>query len=179
MAGHSSDRLLGIRDGFLRYFHDGLDRTVSVAVVPQAMEEAPVGLLLSDEEIVHCARERAQEIEGKLGGSYHFYIASEGGIESLEVDGQISYFVRNWTVVRSPLGEAWGASGAVQIPPRIVTGLDSKDVPFVAVPGRRRSGGMLASITGGRETRRKAIAASTSNALSTLFYGVLDTRGGR
>jgi hypothetical protein len=47
VAGHSSDRLLGIRDGFLRYFHDGLDRTVSVAVVPQPMEE-PVHVGVGD-----------------------------------------------------------------------------------------------------------------------------------
>ena len=33
-AGASPDKLLGVRDGFLRYFHDGLDRPVSVAVVP-------------------------------------------------------------------------------------------------------------------------------------------------
>src|SRR6185312_12032689 len=34
VAGHTSDQLLGVRDGFLRFFHDGLDKTVSVAVVP-------------------------------------------------------------------------------------------------------------------------------------------------
>jgi non-canonical (house-cleaning) NTP pyrophosphatase len=175
VAGHTADKLLGVRDGFLRFFHDGLDRTVSVAVVPQSVEEEPVGLLVTDEEVVRQARKRAMELEQRLGGNYHFYIASEGGIESLDVDGKQSYLVRNWTVIRSPLGEAWGSSGAVQLPDRIVSELDSAQVPF-AIPGTRRSGGITSSLTGGLETRRKNIALSTFHGLATLFYGVLESR---
>lgn len=175
VAGHTPDKLLGVRDGFLRFFHDGLDRTVSVAVVPQSVEEEPVGLLVSDEEIVRQARKRVTELQEKLGDTYHFYIASEGGIESLGVDGEHRYFIRNWTVIRSPLGEAWGASGAVQLPDRLVAGLDTAQIPF-AVPGTRRSGGMTSSLTGGLETRRKTIALSTLHAISTLFYGVMESR---
>jgi non-canonical (house-cleaning) NTP pyrophosphatase len=175
VAGHTPDKLLGVRDGFLRFFHDGLDRTVSVAVVPQSVEEEPVGLLVSDEEVVREARRKALELEEKLRGNYHFYISSEGGIESLDIDGAQRYLVRNWTVMRSPLGEAWGSSGAIQLPERLVAGLDSAQIPF-AVPGTRRSGGITSSLTGGLETRRKNIALSTFHALSTLFYGVLESR---
>jgi non-canonical (house-cleaning) NTP pyrophosphatase len=175
VAGHTPDKLLGVRDGFLRFFHDGLDRTVSVAVVPQSVEEEPVGLLVSDEEVVREARRKALELEEKLRGNYHFYISSEGGIESLDVDGAQRYLIRNWTVMRSPLGEAWGSSGAIQLPERLVAGLDSAQIPF-AVPGTRRSGGITSSLTGGLETRRKNIALSTFHALSTLFYGVLESR---
>jgi hypothetical protein len=78
-------------------------------------------------------------------------------------------------VVRSPLGETWGSSGAVQLPDRIVAGLDHAQVPY-AVPGTRRSGGMISSLTGGLETRRKTIALSTLHAISTLFYGTLESR---
>jgi len=175
VAGHTPDKLLGVRDGFLRFFHDGLDRTVSVAVVPQSVEEEPVGLLVSDEEVVREARRKALQLEEKLRGNYHFYISSEGGIESLDIDGAQRYLVRNWTVMRSPLGEAWGSSGAIQLPERLVAGLDSAQIPF-AVPGTRRSGGITSSLTGGLETRRKNIALSTFHALSTLFYGVLESR---
>jgi non-canonical (house-cleaning) NTP pyrophosphatase len=175
VAGHTADKLLGVRDGFLRFFHDGLDRTVSVAVVPQSVEEEPVGLLVSDEEVVRQARKRAMELEERLGGNYHFYIACEAGIESLDVDGKQGYLVRNWTVIRSPLGEAWGSSGAVQLPDRLVSGLDSAQIPF-AIPGTRRRGGITSSLTGGLETRRKNIALSTFHSLATLFYGVMESR---
>ena len=78
-------------------------------------------------------------------------------------------------MVRSPLGEAWGSSGSVQLPDRIVAGLDSAQIPF-AIPGTRRGGGMIRSLTGGLETRRKAVATSTLHAISSLFYGVLESR---
>jgi non-canonical (house-cleaning) NTP pyrophosphatase len=175
VAGPSPDKLLGVRDGFLRYFHDGLERAVSVAVVPQTVEEAPFGLPVSDEEVLTLARGRAQALETALGDIYHFYVATEGGLHSLDLDGKHHYFVRNWTVVRGPLGEAWGSSGSIQVPERILAGLDSEQIPL-AVPGTRKSGGMISSLTGGLETRRKAIAVSTLHAISTLFYGVLESR---
>ena len=51
VAGHTADKLLGVRDAFLRFFHNGLDRTVSVAVVPQPVDDDPVGLPVSDEDM--------------------------------------------------------------------------------------------------------------------------------
>ncbi len=174
VAGNNSETLLGIRDAFLRFFHDGLDRMVSVVVVPQNVDSAPpIGLPVSDEETVQRARSCVTDLESRLGGSYQFYMANEGGMHSLEVDGKTCWFVRNWTVVRSPLGEAWGSSGSVQLPDRLIEGLDSAQVPF-AIPGTRRGGGMIRSLTGGIETRRTAIATSALHALSTLFYGILE-----
>jgi non-canonical (house-cleaning) NTP pyrophosphatase len=175
VAGNNPETLLGIRDAFLRFFHDGLDKTVSVVVVPQTVEgPPPMGLPVSDEETLQRARACVTDMESRIGGdAYQFYMASEGGIHSLELDGRTRYFVRNWTVVRCPLGEAWGSSGSVQLPDRLIEGLDSAQIPF-AVPGTRRSGGMTRSLTGGIETRRKAIATSTLHAISTLFYGILE-----
>lgn len=175
VAGQAPDKLLGVRDAFLRFFHDGLDRTVSVAVVPQPVDDEPVGLPVSDEEVLRLARKKVLAMQERLGENYHFYIATEGGVETLDVDGEHRYFIRNWTVVRSPLGETWGSSGAVQLPNQIVAGLDDAQVPF-AVPGTRRSGGMISSLTGGLETRRKTVALSTLHAISTLFYGTLESR---
>jgi len=176
VAGTSSDSLLGVRDAFIRFFHDGLDRTVSVAVVPQTVGDAPpIGLPLSDQETLALARERVAEMEKRLADTYHFYIATEGGLCSLDLDGTAHYFVRSWTVVRGVLGEAWGSSGSVQIPDRIVSGLERAQIEF-AVPGTRKSGGMLRSLTGGLETRRRAIAQSTLLAISSLFYGILESR---
>ncbi|MGH7752572.1 MAG: hypothetical protein ACREN5_07125, partial [Gemmatimonadales bacterium] len=97
---------------------------------------------------------------------------------SVEIDGRVRYFIRNWTVVRGRLGEAWGASGSIQLPDRLIGGLENEQIPF-AVPGTRKRGGMISSLTGGLETRRHAVALSTLHALSTLFYGVLDTRSAR
>jgi hypothetical protein len=99
-AGSSPDKQLGVRDGFLRYFHDGLGRKVSVAVVPQAVEEPPLGLLISDEEVIRLTRQRAVDLEAALAENYQFYVASEAGLHWIEVSGELRYFVRYWTVVR-------------------------------------------------------------------------------
>jgi non-canonical (house-cleaning) NTP pyrophosphatase len=173
VAGTTPDKLLGVRDGLLRFFSAGLGRSVSVAVVPQAVEEMPVGLLVSDEEVVRKARNQVAELEGRLGAAYHFFIGSEAGIETLDVDGQGACFIRYWTVVRGTLGEAWGASGSVQLPAQLVAGPAPGGV---AVAGTRRKGGLIASLTGNLENRRTAIAQSTLHAFATLFYGVLDKR---
>ena len=66
----------------------------------------------------------------------------------------------------------------MQLPDRLVAGLDGAQIPF-SVPGTRRAGGMIASLTGGLENRRRATAQSTVNALSTLFYGFLESRPAR
>lgn len=174
-AGRVPDKQLGVRDGFLRYFHHGLGRKVSVAVVPQAIEEPPLGLLISDEEVIRLARERAGELEQSLADHYQFYVASEAGLHWIEVSGALRYFVRYWTVVRGRVGEAWGSSGSIQLPERLVHGLDSEQIPF-AVPGTRKRGGMISSLTGHLESRRDAIALSTLHAISSLFYGVIESK---
>lgn len=174
MAGNTPDKLLGVRDGFVRFFEEGLARRVSVAVVPQPMQEPPVGLPISDAEVVRLARSRTAEMESRLGSTYHFYVTAEAGLHTLEVEELQRFFIRHWVVMRGPLGEAWGSSGSVQLPDRLVAGLDSDQLPFV--PGTRRRGGMTSSLTGGLETRREATAAATLHALATLYYGTFEDR---
>ena len=58
MAGTASESLLGVRDGILTYFHEGLDRPLSVAVVPQAVSEAPTGIPFTDEETLRLLLSR-------------------------------------------------------------------------------------------------------------------------
>lgn len=177
MAGATPDRHLGVRDGFVRFFRERFDRPVSIAVVPQTGREEPLGLAVSDREVMELVEERAGDLEARYRGEYHFFVASEGGLHTLERGDETLYFVRNWTLLVSPMGRAWGASGSVQLPGRLVSGLAHEQVPF-AVPGTRRSGGMISSLTGGLETRRRAVETATLHALSTLFYGVLGRNAG-
>ena len=174
MASSAADKLLGIRDGFVRYFHEGLGRPIPIAVVPQADGDDALGLPLSDEETIELARSKAIALREELGQTYHFYAASEGGLHSLDVDGKTHYFVRAWTVVLGLAGESWGASGSVEIPPRLIEGLDDQQIPF-AIPGTRRKGGMTSSLTGGLETRRSAVSMATFHALATVLYGIIES----
>lgn len=178
VAGSTPDRHLGVRDGFRRFFRERFDRPISIAVVPQEGPEEPTGLSVGDEEVMRVVEARADELERRLRSHYHFFVASEGGLHTIEHAGSALHFVRNWTLVASPIGKAWGASGSVQLPGQLVSGMARERVPY-AVPGTRRSGGMISSLTGGLETRRSAVETATLHALSSLFYGMLGTGGGR
>ncbi len=174
VASSAADKLLGIRDGFIRYFHDGLGRPIPIAVVPQSSGDDPLGLPLSDEATIALARRKASTMRESLGSDYHFYAASEGGLHSLELEGRVHYFVRAWTVIIGLTGEAWGGSGSVEIPQRMIEGLDDQQIPF-AIPGTRRRGGMTSSLTGGLESRRDAVASATFHALASVLYGIIES----
>jgi non-canonical (house-cleaning) NTP pyrophosphatase len=175
VVGDGADALLGVRDAFLRFFRDDLGKPLPVAVVPREPRgERPRGLALSDEEALARARHAARELEEDVAGLYHFYLAVEGCLHTLEIDGGRRCFVHSWAVLRGVSGESFGSSGSVELPARLVGGLTLEEIAL-SVPGARRSGGMLASLTGGLETRRTAVAESTLHALATQFHGVLDS----
>jgi len=173
--GASSDRSLGVRDGFLRYFHDGLERPVPVAVVAQEIERPALrGLATSNEEAITRARERAHHLRERLRETYHFYVSSEAAVEGLEVTGHVHHFVRTWTVLVGVVGEAWGSSGAVELPAGVIAGTEAEAAGSAA--GTRRSGGLVSSLTGGLENRRRAVALGTLHALASFFHGLLEPR---
>lgn len=175
VARPAPDKLLGIRDGFIRYFHDALGRRdLPISVVPHQLGEKPIELPLTDEETIALARRQAVELRAKLGTDYHFCVGTEGGMHPVDVEGETHYFVRSWAVVIGLTGEAWGASGSVELPKRLIEGLDDQEIPF-AIPGTRRKGGMISSLTRGLETRRSAVGEATFHALSSAFYGSLES----
>lgn len=175
VAGTAPAQLLGVRDGFHRYFDAVAGRAMAVAVVPQPVEVTPSGLPVSDEEALARVRSRLDEVARRVGGEYDFVVASDGGLHPIEIDGGLRFFIRCWAAVRCPLGEACGASGSIQLPEGLVTGVDRSGGPG-SVPGTRRGGGMISALTGGAEDRRAATSEATFHALSTLFYGVLSGR---
>lgn len=178
VAGSAPEKLLGIRDGCRRFFTDRLGRDLPIAVVPWESDVELSGMPMSDRQVLRRAARTVRAMERELGAAYQLYAVCEGGIHVVEPSdedgGDPLYFVRSWTVLRGPWGEAVGGGGAVQLPARMLDGLSGSEVS-AGMPGTRRSGGMIASITGGLADRRSATAQATVHALSTLFYGILET----
>jgi non-canonical (house-cleaning) NTP pyrophosphatase len=175
VASSNPQKLLGVRDGFARFCRHRLPQPVSVVVVPQEDGLAGPSLPISDEETANLALGHCRALRERLAGSYLFFVAAEGGLDSLESGEQQLFFTRYWSAVTCDLGEALGSSTGLQLPNRMIEGLASSEIPL-AVPGRRRKGGMLGSLTAGVTTQRDAVADATFNALSTLFYGILTSR---
>jgi non-canonical (house-cleaning) NTP pyrophosphatase len=175
VAGASADELLGVRQAFRRFFHDGLAKPVPVAVVPQESAAGLCGLAGSDREALEAARAAAAELARRLESEYQFFVGLDAGVESLELGGETRFLLRSWTVVIGPPGTAVGASAALELPSSLV---DPRGPSVRGAAGTRRGGGLYSSVTGGLETRRGAVVAATVNALSTLFFGILDRRSG-
>lgn len=175
VGGDAPDKLLGVRDGFRRYFQRGLERSVPVSVAPQPEDDAGTPLPVTDVETLELAQARARRLAVDLGDAFTFYVGSESGLLTFETAGEVRHFVRSWSVVIGLGDEAWGSSGSVEVPQRLIRGLDSAELPF-AVPGRRRKGGMVSSLTGGLESRRSATSLATFHALASIMYGVIENR---
>ncbi|MEM7050660.1 MAG: DUF84 family protein [Acidobacteriota bacterium] len=170
VAGATPAHLLGVRDAVLRYLHHVVGLKTSVAVVPQPVDTGSRGLAVSEVEVVEALRSRLQEVELQVGEEYALLVAAEGGVHSLDLDLGPKSFVTSWAVVRTSFGEGLGSSGSIELPAEVMMRSGA-----LGRGGTRRSGGMLSSLTGGQENRRRATATATFHALCALFYG---TAGG-
>lgn len=171
VAASSPDKLLGVREGFLRFLRDGLESEAAVVVASGRADSRSEPLPYTDAEGIDLARSKVRELRGSVGSSYHFCVAAEGGLAAAELDGDLRYFVKTWAVIDGFGSESWGMSSGVQMPGPLLEATGA-DLPRV-VPGTRRGGGMVGSLTRGLESRRSAVAAATANALATLVYEAL------
>lgn len=181
VAANLPEKLNGVRDGFRRYFHEGLEQPAAVSVISEALAtEGESPLPFKDGDILALARQRALGLETIHGDRFGFCVGVEAGLAVAEAglaessqEPSTRHFVHCWAVVRGLGDEAWGSSGMVQLPNSLIAGLDNAEIPFV-IPGRRRSGGMVSSLTGGLENRRSAAELATFHALSSLMYGYME-----
>ncbi len=173
VANQASPKLLGVRDAFRRYFAQGMDWQSPIAIVPQPELDRPGLLPMEDAGAILLATEAVDRLDGYMGEHYDFLVAVEEGLTQIEIKGEKRAFVQSWAVVRCAIGEAWGGSGALQLPREFIEE-DADGHPQFS-PNRRRNGGMVASLTGGLETKRSASAIATLHALSTLFHGRLES----
>lgn len=184
LGGPAPDKIFGVRDGFERYWRETLRRPGGVSVQSRSVDAQPDPLPMSDEETLELARDRARAAEASA--EYRaFAVGAETGLVPVRAAGSLRQVVRTWVVVVAPVGlaaehrdqgeEAWGSSGSLELPRRLVDGAErlgsgTDSIPG-SIPGTRRRGGMVASLTGGLETRRGAIALATFHAVTSLLYG--------
>ncbi|MEM8932960.1 MAG: DUF84 family protein [Acidobacteriota bacterium] len=174
-------KLFGVRDGFERYLRDVLHRDEAPSVHARAVEPTDEPLPVGDAETLELARGRARRVEELTEGRV-FAVGAETGMVSVRAGTTTRHVVRTWVVLVAPVGlalgpdgrgdEAWGSSGAQEVPQRLVEGLEDGQLP-ATMPGTRRGGGMVASLTEGHETRRRAAAQATFHAVTSLLYGRL------
>ena len=174
VASRDAALLLGVRDGFRRYFELGLGPNPLVSVRPGACIEEASSIRTSAEATLETAHRLAGALRRETPEAGVFCVAAEEGLTTLEVDGAGRSFLHCWAVVASSIGTACGGSGSIEIPERFMRSADRRG--RVQVPGTRRRGGMLGSLTRGLESRREAFSLATFHALSSLFFGLVEAR---
>lgn len=170
------DKLLGIRDGFARLFSERFGFRVSLAIHLVPVPELPERIPMAEEELWTLTRDKisAAQLEPvePSGKPPAFLLSVESGLVYRELFGRFVYLVKTVAIVRGLGGEALGSSAELQLPEILVTDSDSLRMQL-PLPGTRRAGGMVHSLTDGLETRRSTAAQATFNALVTLCWGML------
>jgi non-canonical (house-cleaning) NTP pyrophosphatase len=166
------DKLLGIRDGFARLLSERFGFRVSLAIQLLPAPELPERIPMAEEELWSLTKGKLEAACREAQELHPFVVAVESGLVYRELFGKFAYLVKTVAVVRGLGGEGLGSSGELQLPEILVTDFDSLHSPF-PLPGTRRAGGMVHSLTDGLETRRSTAAQATFNALVTLCWGML------
>jgi len=166
------DKLLGIRDGFARLFSERFGFRVSLAIHLVPVPELPERIPMAEEELWALTRDKISAAQLDPEQPPAFLLSVETGLIYRELFGRFVYLVKTVTIVRGLGGEALGASAELQLPEILVTDSDSLKMQL-PLPGTRRAGGMVHSLTDGLETRRTTAAQATFNALVTLCWGML------
>lgn len=166
------DKLLGIRDGFSRLVSERFGFPVSLSIQMLPAPDLPERIPMSEEELWNLSRDKIVAAEASSSESFAFLVCVESGLVYRELFGKFVYFVKTVAVIRGLGGEALGSSGELQLPETLVTSFDTLHAQQ-PLPGTRRAGGMVHSLTAGQDTRRSTAAQATFNALATLCWGML------
>lgn len=129
---------------------------------------------MAEEELWNLTRDKLAAAEIGDAKDQPFLVSVESGLVYRELFGKFIYLVKTVAIVRGLGGEAVGSSAELQLPEMLVSDFDSLQTQL-PLPGTRRAGGMVHSLTDGLETRRSTAAQATFNALVTLCWGMLPT----
>lgn len=163
------DKLLGIRDGFARLLSERFGFRVSLAIQLLPVPDLPERIPMSEDELWALTSDKLAAAES-AGEPRPFLVSSESGLVYREICGKPVYLVKTVARVRGLGGEAVGSSGELQLPEVLVNDFERLQS---RLPGTRRAGGMVHSLTDGLETRRSTTAQATFNALVSLCWGML------
>lgn len=163
-----------MRDGFARLLSERFGFRVALAIHLVPAPELPERIPMAEEELWTLTRDKISAAETDPDESHTFRVCVESGLVYRELFGKFVYLVKTVAIVRGLGGEALGSSSELQLPEILVTDFDSLHTQL-PLPGTRRAGGMVHSLTDGLETRRSTAAQATFNALVTLCWGMLPT----
>jgi len=148
-----------------------VDAPSGVSHTPLSRQETMAGARQRGEALARMARNRRE--------LWKYFVGLEGGLDIVLEAGGRRVFLENWAYVVDCAGrEAFGRSGAVQLPESLVeqvvdSGVELGDAidAYALGQGIRDAQGAWGILTRGIITRRDAVRVSVVSAFSALFAG--------
>lgn len=109
---HAAARIAGINSAWQ-----------NIEIIARCARISAPAMPLTDEELMHGARERAVATQKDLletGSSAQFYVGLEGGFHTVLLDGAQHTFLRGWAFATDGVRESYGASPSIIVPESIV-----------------------------------------------------------
>jgi len=126
---------------------DGAWREASVTA--RAVETNAPAMPLTDWQLMHGARQRAEAVREQLkseGTSAQFYVGLEGGFHSLSVDDEWHTFLRGWAYVSDGTRGSFGSGPSVAVPHLIAD---------MVIDGKRELGEVIDEVAGELDVRSR------------------------
>jgi non-canonical (house-cleaning) NTP pyrophosphatase len=124
-------------------------RWIEATLTARAVETNAPAMPLTDWELMHGARARAEAVRDELrkeGASAELYVGLEGGFHSLSVDDEWHTFLRGWAYATDGERGYFGAGPSIAVPHSIVDQV---------VDGRRELGVVIDEVAGERDVRSR------------------------
>ncbi|HKR02572.1 MAG TPA: inosine/xanthosine triphosphatase [Pyrinomonadaceae bacterium] len=124
-------------------------RWENAVVTARAVEPDAPAMPLTDWQLMHGARSRAEAVRAQLeeeGTGAQLYVGLEGGFHSLNVDDEWHTFLRGWAYASDGTYGYFGASPSVSVPNLIAD---------MVIDGKRELGVVIDEVAGERDVRSR------------------------
>jgi len=133
----------------------------------------------SREELMQGARQRAQALESiakKRQESWNYFVGLEGGLDSVEENGQRRVFLESWAYVSDGLRGHFGRSGALELPASLADQVLARDTElsvaidrFAQQTGIRDAQGAWGVLSANQITRQEAFRIAVIAAFAPFY----------
>jgi len=156
-----------------------LQAAAQFEIVPFEVDSGVAHTPSSAEELMQGARQRAESVRliaTREGKAWDYFVGLEGGLDSIEVNGERRVFLESWAFVSNRTRGYFGRSGAIELPPPLAeevlvrgTELSIAIDEFVQESGIRDAQGAWGVLSGNKITRQDSFRIALIAAFAPFY----------
>jgi inosine/xanthosine triphosphatase len=178
-VGSTRKPKLGAVSEALTVIGPALDAAARFEVVGCEVESGVGHTPATCEELMRGARQRAEalvQLAHEKGETWHYFVGLEGGLDTVEEDGQRRVFLESWAYVSDGSRGHFGRSGGVELPEALAEEVLEKGIElsvaidkFAGAAGIRDAQGAWGVLSGNLITRQKAFRVAIIAAFAPFY----------